>query len=62
MQPQTEKIKNQQETTINQPESHGETTKDNDNKQQIQTQDKRLLSPKAGYVQHTNPHYGLFVS
>ena len=48
MQPQPEKIKNQQETTINQPEPYGEITKDNNNQQQIQTQDKELLSPKSG--------------
>jgi len=36
MQPQPEKIENQQETTTNHPEPHGETTKDNDNHHQTQ--------------------------
>ena len=49
--PQPEKTKNQQKTAINQPESHRETTK----QEQIQTQDKRILSPKTGYDQHTSP-------
>ena len=39
----------------NKLETQGITSKDNDNNQQIQTQDNKLLSPRAGYVQHTSP-------
>jgi hypothetical protein len=31
-------------------ETHGITTKDNDNQDKIQTEDKRLLSPKSGIL------------
>jgi len=48
MQPQPEKIEKQQETATNHPESHGETTKDNDNQHQIQIQHKGILSHQAG--------------
>jgi hypothetical protein len=36
---------------IEEPNPQGKTTKDNDNRQQIQTQDTNLLSPKAGFCQ-----------
>jgi hypothetical protein len=35
------------ENQTHEPETHGITTKDNDNKQQIQTKDKKLLNTKA---------------
>jgi len=41
--------------THQQQQTQGITSKDNDNNQQIQTQDNKLLSPKTGYVQHTSP-------
>jgi len=41
--------KNQQQKT------QGKTTKNNQNKEQIQTQDKELLDLKTGYNQLTSP-------
>jgi len=40
--------------TDQQRKTHGKTTKDNHNKEQIQTQDKELLTLKAGYNQHAS--------
>jgi len=56
MQPQLEKIKNQQKTTINQSKPHGETTK----QEQIQTQDKRIQETTKPYrrvVRPTGPNW-----
>jgi len=45
----TKQTKNQQQKT------QGKTTKDNDNKEQIQTQDKELLSLKDGLQPTRHP-------
>jgi len=40
--------------TDQQQKTHGKTTKDSHNKDKQQTNNKTLLSPKAGYNQHAS--------